>query len=80
MDGQSRHSFETIDLFDGPPQDEASLIPAETGYGIMWAVSPQKSDIYMVCGYEGRKKTITVHAPSVSICKGINTPAAGYCE
>ncbi|GLQ98809.1 STY0301 family protein [Dyella mobilis] len=78
-DGKTTHAFAQIELFDKPPQNNGSLMPAETDYGVKWSVS-ENADIYMVCGYSGTDKTITVHAPGVSLCKGTQSPLAAFCD
>jgi hypothetical protein len=78
-DGKTKHAFSQVELFDKPPENRGSLMPAETDYGVKWSVS-ENADIYMVCGYGGTEKTITVHAPGVSICKGTQSPLAAFCD
>jgi hypothetical protein len=78
-DGQVKYPFKDIDVFDGPPKNMASLIPAETKDGVRWDFNPG-GDIYFVCGYKGTDKTVTVHAPGVTVCKGTQTPLAAFCD
>jgi hypothetical protein len=77
-DGQVRYRLDTVDWFDGPPQELASLISVDTKYGSRLDVS--NDDIYTICYYKGTNKTITVHSPGVSVCKVIMSPRAAWCE
>lgn len=78
-DGPAQHAFLQIELFDTPPENKGSLQPDEASDGVKWSVS-KNSDIYMVCGYSGTDKTVTVHAPGVSICKGTQSPLTAFCD
>jgi len=79
VDGQAKHSFSTVELFEGPPQNKGALMGGETKDGVEWPAS-KNSDLYMICGYRDTGKTITVHAPGVSICQGTQSPLAAYCD
>lgn len=78
-DGQAKHSFAHVDVYDGPPQNGASGMPTTTQYGVRWDMT-KGADIYLVCGYKGIEKTITIHAPEVTVCKGTKSPLAAFCD
>jgi hypothetical protein len=79
MDGQMRHVFLSIRIYDGPQKNLAELMPVDTKNSSDFSTDPN-SDTYMVCGYKGTDKTITIHARGVSVCKGIPSPGTAYCE
>jgi hypothetical protein len=68
-------------VFASPPQDLAELIGVDTKYGAVWNLA-KNDDPYIICGYKGTKKTITVHAPGTLVCKVIVSPPprSAYCE
>jgi hypothetical protein len=67
-------------VFDGPPQNMASLIPVAIKHGAQWDMT-KKGDVYLVCGYKGTRKTITIHAPDTMVCKALDTPGTtAFCD
>lgn len=68
-----------VDVFEGPPSDNASLMGADTKDGAKWQFQ-KPDDIYLVCGYKNTEHTITVHAAGVTVCKGTSSPLAAFCD
>ncbi|MBE1159105.1 STY0301 family protein [Dyella acidiphila] len=79
VDGQVKHAFLNVEAYDGPPEQQAALMGAETKDGVKWEFE-RPGDIYLICGYSGTSKTITVHAAKVTACKGTASPLAAYCD
>jgi hypothetical protein len=79
MVGHIRHPFENLRVFGSPPQNLDDLIGVDTKYGTEWDLD-KSDDPYIICGYKGTKKTVTIHAPGTLICKGIMSPRSAYCE
>jgi hypothetical protein len=79
VDGKIKRELSHIEVFDGPPKDMASLIPAAADdAGILDGL--EKVDVYLVCGYKGTDKIITIHALGATICKGTDHPSAAFCD
>ena len=79
VDGKIKRELSHIEVFDGPPKDMASLIPAPAGNVAIWD-KLEDVDVYLVCGYKRTDKIITIHARGATICKGTDHPSAAFCD
>lgn len=70
-------------IFDGPPENIASLIGERGGYWNFYSQSGFKDGVYLVCYYKNTKKTWELRLPkSVKSCTLRGTAASWnvYCE
>jgi len=66
-------------LFDGPPDQQASLIPdSSSRVADRWDTTG--IDPYLVCYYRGTKKTVTLHAKAVKECRAGGKRFAAWCR
>jgi hypothetical protein len=79
VDGKVKRSLSHIDVFDGPPMDMASLIPAPAGNVAIWD-KLEDVDVYLVCEYKGTDKIVTIHAIGATNCTGTDHPSAAFCD
>jgi hypothetical protein len=71
IEGKVKHSLWHADVFDGPPEDMASLMGWD---------SLNHVDVYLVCTYRGTTKTVAVHAKGASSCDATDKPLAAFCD
>jgi hypothetical protein len=79
IDGKVKRSLSHIEVFAGPPKNMASLEPAITAEGDVLE-GLEGADAYLVCGYEGTDKIITIHAPDATVCKAPIHPDVVFCD
>lgn len=77
-DGATTHTLDNAELYDGPPQQMASLIPEFTRTGARWDLDGV--DPYLVCEYQGTRRTIALHAKGAARCVAGGKPFAAYCD
>lgn len=69
--GRSVAQFETADVFVGPPEHRASLLPdLETAEWRLELAHVHRESLYLVCRYRDSNSTITIPIP----------PSATYCR
>ncbi|WGS50056.1 hypothetical protein LFL96_00650 [Paraburkholderia sp. D15] len=78
VDVGTRHALINASLFDGPPEQEADLVPEPAGRVDRWNLDGV--DPYLVCKYKNTAKTITLHAPTQKVCEAGNKPFQAYCR
>jgi len=78
LDSGVRHALNNAALYDGPPDQMASLVPVRAGRVDRWDID--QIDPYLVCKYKGTAKTITLHAKNVSECAAGMTPFRAHCK
>jgi len=78
-EGKVRLVLEHVDVFDGPPENLASLIPAPAHNADIWD-GLGKVDTYLVCGYKGTHKIVTLHAKGTTVCKVTDHPSRAFCD
>jgi hypothetical protein len=71
VDGKGTHALAHVEVFDGPPQQQASLE--------MWKPLKGK-DPYLVCTYQGTDTVTTIHAVGANACDATDKPGAAYCD
>jgi hypothetical protein len=71
LDGKFKRSLWHVNVYDGPPENMASLI----GH-----YSLNHIDVYLVCTYKGTNKTVAIHAVGASSCDATNKPPAAFCD
>ena len=79
IEGKTRHALRYVNVYDGPPENLASLIPVPAGRADMWD-GLQYVDAYLACEYKGTDKIITIHALGATVCKGTDHPSAAFCD
>lgn len=70
-DDKGQHALKHVDVFDGPPKDQAFL------QGWMHL---KGRDIYLVCAYDGTDKVVTIHAQGVNSCDAPDKPNTAFCD
>lgn len=78
VEGGARHVLVNASLFDGPPDQEADLVPESGGNVDRWSL--EGIDPYLVCKYKNTVKTITLHANGLKVCEAGNKPFQAYCR
>jgi hypothetical protein len=71
IDGMGKHSLWHAKVYDGSPENMASLI----GWNSLNHV-----DVYLVCTYRGTTKTVAVHAKGASSCDATDKPLSAFCD
>lgn len=71
VDDKGQHTLKHVDVFDGPPKDQAFL----QGW-----TNLKGRDIYLVCSYEGTDKVVFIHAPGVDTCDAPDKPNTAFCD
>jgi hypothetical protein len=71
VEGKVKHSLWHAKVYDGPPEDMASLMGWD---------SLNRVDVYLVCTYKGTDKTAAVHAKGASSCDATDKPLAAFCD
>jgi hypothetical protein len=71
VDANGHHAITHVDLFDGPPQNQAFL----QGWSNL-----KGRDIYLVCTYDGTTTVITIHAQGVDSCDATDKPVTAFCD
>jgi len=71
IEGKVKHSLWHAKVYDGPPENMASLIGWD---------SLNHVDVYLVCTYRGTTKTVAVHAKGASSCDATDKPLAAFCD
>jgi hypothetical protein len=77
-DGGVVHALNNATLFDGPPDQMASLVPDSSGPVDRWDL--KGIDPYLVCQFENTSKTVTLHAAASKRCVAGHKPFAAWCE
>lgn len=78
VDAGTRHTLINASLYDGPPEQEADLVPEPTGRVDRWDLDGV--DPYLVCKYKDTTKTITLHAKTQKVCEAGKRPFRAYCR
>jgi hypothetical protein len=71
--GKLGHALKSAQVYDGPPEELASLEA--------WDKEPLAgTDVYLVCEYKATNNVVTIHAVGVRSCKMTDKPQAVFCE
>ncbi len=73
-----KHILYNASVYDGPPDQMASLEPVQEGNVDRWDVAG--SDPYLLCQYKGTERTVTLHAKGVTTCMAGRNPFQAYCK
>jgi len=79
IEGKTKRALDHVNVYDGPPENLASLIPVPAGKADMWD-GLQYVDAYLVCEYKGTDKIIAIHALGATVCKVTDHPSAAFCD
>lgn len=71
VDDKGQHTLKHVDVFDGPPKDQALL----QGW-----TNLKGRDIYLVCAYETTDKVVTLHAQGADTCDASDKPNKAFCD
>ncbi len=74
----ARHRLVDASLFDGPPKQEADLVPVPAGAVERWNLDGV--DPYLVCRFRGTSTVVTIHAAGARSCKAGGSPFAASCR
>ncbi|MEX3853341.1 STY0301 family protein [Paraburkholderia sp. BR10923] len=75
--GGQHHVLDNASLFDGPPEEEADLIPEPGKTSDQWDLTGV--DPYLVCRYHGTNSTFVIHAVGARTCEATSKPFAVHC-
>lgn len=71
-DGNKTHRMNLADVFEGPPEERASLLP-DTDEEMVWTLKDSQdyakehnTSVFLVCQYKGTHKTTTVKIPATA--------------
>lgn len=69
QDGNKTYRMNVVDVFVGPPEERASLLP-DTDEEMVWTLKDSQdyakahnTSVFLVCQYKGTHKTATVKVP-----------------
>ncbi|WP_184416370.1 STY0301 family protein [Rhodanobacter sp. MP7CTX1] len=77
-DGKARRALENVTVYDGAPEERASLIPMTTNNVDTWDM--HETDAYLSCEYKGTDKVVTIHALGASYCRAAGYPLVASCN
>lgn len=77
-DGGVRHALFNASLYDGPPDQEADLVPERAGKMDRWSL--EGIDPYLVCKYRDTAKTVTLQPKDQTVCEAGKKPFRAYCR
>lgn len=69
--GKTKHAFSYATVYDGPPEQLASLEGTDSLEG---------ADVYLVCKYKRTDKVVTIHAVGSKSCNGTEQPPTVFCD
>lgn len=74
-------TFSGITVFDGPPEEMASLVPATEGEQQVWTFSAQKSrKIWVQCDYANTSLKLVQAMPDAVTRCAVATPGTVSCQ
>ncbi len=71
-EGNKTYRMNLVDVFVGPPEERASLLP-DTDEEMVWTLQDSQdyarahnTSVFLVCQYKGTKKTVTLNVPQIA--------------